>query len=103
VKVRAEIVESAGPLFPGIFVEGVLVHGDVTDRPSVPESSVTRIGDSDYVFVKRGAGEFEARPVRLGRFNGTRYEILEGVTAGDEVVVEGIFFLKSALIQGGGD
>ena len=37
----------------------------------------------------------------LGLFNGGRYEVLDGVDPGEEVAVEGVFFLKSALIKGG--
>jgi RND family efflux transporter MFP subunit len=103
VAVRAAIESSDGPLYPGLFVEGVLVRGESKPCPSVPESAVTRIGDHDYVFVQGTPGTFEARAVQLGKFNGTRYEVVEGVETGEEVVVEGAFFLKSALIQGGGD
>ena len=59
-----------------------------------------RFGASDYVFVRTGPNTFEARPVHLGRYNGTRYEIMEGVTTDEEVVVEGVFFLKSILVKG---
>ena len=59
-----------------------------------------RIGSTDYVFVRTGAESFESRPVRLGRYNGTRYEILDGVKTGEDVVVEGVFFLKSVLVKG---
>jgi cobalt-zinc-cadmium efflux system membrane fusion protein len=100
VTIRARIFEGKPILFPGVFVEGQLVHGESRTSPSVPESAVTRMGSNDYVFVRAGPETFEARPVRLGRYNGTRYEILEGATEGEEVVVEGVFFLKSVLVKG---
>ena len=62
---------------------------------------MVRIGASDYLFVRRGPDRFEARPVTLGRFNGTRFEIVEGVALGEEVAVQGVFLLKSALVRGG--
>jgi RND family efflux transporter MFP subunit len=100
VTIRARIEDPRQELFPGVFVEGQLVHGGVRSSPSVPESAATRLGSTDYVFVRTGAETFEARPVRLGRFNGTRYEILEGVGVDEDVVVEGVFFLKSVLVKG---
>jgi cobalt-zinc-cadmium efflux system membrane fusion protein len=100
VTIRARIEGPKQELFPGVFVEGQLVQGGVRNSPSVPEAAVTRFGSTDYVFVRTGPETFEARPVRLGRFNGTRYEILEGVTLDEEVVVEGVFFLKSVLVKG---
>ena len=51
--------------------------------------------------MSTGPETFEARPVELGRFNGTRYEVLSGVTVGEDVVVDGVFFLKSVLVKGG--
>ena len=62
-----------------------------------------RIGGQDYVFVGIDAETFEARPVRLGVFNGMRYEVLEGLHAGEEVAAEGVFLLKSALLAQGGE
>ncbi len=100
VTIRARIEGRKEELFPGIFVEGQLVLGGVRNSPSVPESAVTRFGSTDYVFVRTGPETFEARPVQLGRFNGTRYEISEGVSLDEEVVVEGVFFLKSVLVKG---
>jgi cobalt-zinc-cadmium efflux system membrane fusion protein len=101
--VRAEIVESRTSLVPGTFVEGVLVRGEVRQALSVPESAVIRIGSADHVFVRLSAESFEARAVEIGLFNGTRYEVVTGVEPGEEVVVEGVFFLKSALLRGGGE
>jgi cobalt-zinc-cadmium efflux system membrane fusion protein len=98
--IRATILEGKQNLFPGVFVEGQLIHGETRSSPSVPEAAVTRFGSSDYVFIRTGSETFEARPVRLGRFNGTRYEIAEGVEDQEEVVVEGVFFLKSVMVKG---
>jgi cobalt-zinc-cadmium efflux system membrane fusion protein len=100
VTVRAAIMESATQLFPGVFVEGTLTHGDARRSLSVPESAVIRLGGGDYVFIATGeSGGFEARSVELGRFNGTRYEILTGLSADEQVAVEGVFLLKSALLE----
>jgi cobalt-zinc-cadmium efflux system membrane fusion protein len=104
VVVRAEILEIGGPLFPGVFVEGTLTHGEARSSLSVPESAVIRVAGGDRVFVQRDApGLFEARPVELGSFNGTRYEVLVGLSPGEQVAVQGVFLLKSALLQAGGE
>jgi cobalt-zinc-cadmium efflux system membrane fusion protein len=101
VAVRAEIVSTSESLFPGVFIEGMLTHGASSSSLSVPESAVIRIGGSDYVFVSLPRpGTFEARVVELGRFNGTRYEIEQGLALEERVAVQGVFFLKSALLQG---
>jgi len=103
VAIRAEILETPEPLFPGVFIEGTLIHGEARESLSVPESAVIRIGGADYVFVQmETAGHFEARPVVLGRFNGSRYEVEQGVAAEEQVAVQGVFFLKSTLLQAEG-
>lgn len=102
--IRAGIVRTAEKnLYPGVFVEGTLTHGEPRQAPSVPESAVIRVGNNDVVFVQTGPTTFEARPVEPGLFNGTRYEILRGVAVGEDVAVKGVFFLKSALVTGEGE
>ncbi len=103
VAVRAEILSFPGPLLPGVFIEGTVAGANERSAPSVPEGAVIRIGDRDHVFVRKGPKAFEPRPVRLGRFDGERYEVLEGVKVGEEIVTRGVFFLKSALIKGKGE
>jgi len=100
VRLRASIDKLRGGLFPGVFVEGSLTHGEARTSPSVPESAVIRLGAEDVVFIRLGPETYESRPVQLGQFNGSRYEILGGVAAGEEVAVQGVFLLKSALVAG---
>jgi len=100
IVIRASISDSQAPLVPGVFVEGSLTHGEARSAPSVPEAAVTRLGDNDVVFVQVGPDTFEIRPVVLGQFNGTRFEVKSGVEPGEDVVVKGVFFLKSAVLKG---
>lgn len=101
VKVRARIVDVGGEsVFPGVFVEGTVTTGKAHTAPSVPESAVIRLGAGDVVFVRTGPSTFEARPVELGLFNGTRYQVRSGVALDEEVVVQGVFYLKSVAISG---
>lgn len=103
VTVRAEITHGSEQLLPGVFVEGNLIRGVASTAPSVPESALIRMGASDYVFVGHDAERFEARPVVVGRFNGTRYEINEGLALGEQVAVQGVFLLKSTLLRAEGE
>jgi len=103
VTVRAEILSYPGVPLPGIFVEGTWTSGHERSKPSVPEGAVIRIAERDQVFVRTGAEVFEARPVRLGQFDGQRYEVLDGVRVGEEIATQGVFFLKSALVKDGGE
>jgi RND family efflux transporter MFP subunit len=54
----------------------------------VPAVAVVREGDETAVFVVAGE-KAERRPVILGLTDGTRVEIVEGVKAGEAVIVDG--------------
>ena len=65
----------------------------------VPLSALTRIADRDVVFVRQPDGHFELHPVTLGRTASGLAEVLTGLRAGEQVVVDGVFTLKSALLR----
>ena len=54
-----------------------------------------REGDDFVAFVALGDGRFESRKVRTGRKGDGFVEILDGLSAGESVVVSGTFVLKS--------
>jgi cobalt-zinc-cadmium efflux system membrane fusion protein len=73
--------------------------GARTPRPVVPLSAVTQIAGSDCVFVREPDGDFELHRVTLGRSAGGRVEVVAGLRAGEQVVVDGVFTLKSAVLK----
>jgi RND family efflux transporter MFP subunit len=103
IKLRAEIVNDNVSLYPGVFVEGSVAHGEARRAAGVPASAVINIAGDDVVFVEVGEGSFEARPVELGVFDGTAHEVLGGVAVGDRIATGGVFLLKSTLVGGGGE
>ena len=80
--------------------QGRIGHGRARQVASVPKSAVIRVGDGDVVFIRTGPETFETRPVDLGVIVGEMYEVRSGVAVGDEVVVEGVFQLKSVAVAG---
>ena len=66
----------------------------------VPLSAVTRIADRDCVFVHQPDGDFEVHHVTLGRSAAGRVEIVVGLRAGEQVAIDGVFTLKSAVLKG---
>jgi cobalt-zinc-cadmium efflux system membrane fusion protein len=65
----------------------------------VPLSALSRITDRDVVFVRQPDGHFEVHPVTLGRTASGKVEILSGLRSGEQVVIDGVFTLKSALLR----
>ena len=68
-------------------------------RVVVPLAAVMRVANKDVVFVHQPDGDFEMHPVTVGRTAGGRAEILGGLRAGEQVVVEGAFTIKSAILK----
>ena len=87
---------------PGGLTQGQAVRVRITPRGSLanrivlPEQSVQQIEGRDMVFVQVQGG-FQAVPVSVGSRNGGRVEILDGLRAGQTVVTDGAFVLKSQL------
>ncbi len=66
-------------------------------NPVVPRAALTRREGGTSVFVVEqtgGEAHAVARPVRIGRSNAEKVEVLEGVSVGEEVVIDGLFALR---------
>ncbi len=95
-KVRVEvpnpIVEHDGlkrrELYHRLYAEaGVKV--DLPEVLAVPRSAVLSPGPQPVIYVDKGGGTYEQRPVRLGRVGDDAWEVLEGVADGERVVTTG--------------
>ncbi|WP_255460583.1 efflux RND transporter periplasmic adaptor subunit [Edaphobacter albus] len=68
--------------------------------PVIPVLAVTRIGGQTFVFVaapKDGGYSAHQIPVTLGEPIGNTYPVLEGLQAGDKVIVSGLQFLQEGV------
>ena len=87
---------------PGGLTQGQAVRVRITPRGSLangivlPEDAVQQVEGRDVVFVQVKGG-FQAVSVSVGSRSGGRVEILDGLSAGQTVVTEGAFVLKSQL------
>lgn len=85
-------------LFGSAHVE-VSEARDVTPQVLVPRSAVTEVGDKSIVFVKAPDGDFVVHEVTLGDAALGQAQVLSGLTEGEEVVIHGVFTLKSLLLK----
>jgi multidrug efflux pump subunit AcrA (membrane-fusion protein) len=94
VKVRLEFANTDASLKPEMFAH-VEIRSDLGTKIVVPATAVISTGERDLVFVKRGEGTYEPREVKLGVRLPDAFEVLEGLSEGEEVVVSGNFLLDS--------
>src|SRR5207237_5672730 len=94
VRLRVEADNPGYVLRPDMFVD---VDLPVTLPPAitVPVDAILDSGREKTVFVDRGDGMFEGRRGRTGWRFGERVEIMEGLSAGEQVVVLGSLRLDS--------
>lgn len=77
-------------------VQARVFTGRTRSAVSVPASAVIDDGGQRVVYVMRGGESFARVPVRLGLRDGDRYEVLEGVKAGERVVSRGAVQIRLA-------
>ena len=94
-RVRLRFANTGAELKPNMFTQ-VLIHADAgTPSLLVPREAVIRTGNQDRVVMALDEGQFKSVAVELGRSGGEQVEILDGLRAGDEVVVSAQFLLDS--------
>ena len=75
-------------LRPGMMVEAVVVRERKAGVLMVPLYAVLTNGQEQYCYVADGSAA-KRKNVRVGRISGTAVEVLEGLTAGDRLIVKG--------------
>jgi cobalt-zinc-cadmium efflux system membrane fusion protein len=92
VKVRTEVSNADGRLKPDMFANVAIITDVKSTAVSVPQSAVLENGGKSVVFVAEGSS-YKQRQVQLGIKDGDRVEIIDGLKAGDQVVVKGNYLL----------
>lgn len=92
VKVRTAVPNPDGRLKPDMFANVAIVTDQHRAAISVPQSAVLKDADKTVVFVVDGNG-YKKTPVNVGIEGNDRVEIIEGLKAGDKVVVKGNYLL----------
>jgi membrane fusion protein, heavy metal efflux system len=99
--VRAEIDDPKHELLPGMFASFVIVTGDPVKAAGMPLDGVVREGDGSMtVWVTTDGHHFTQRTVKLGLQHGGYDQVIDGVTAGERVVVKGAIILDN-MVNGG--
>ena len=95
IPVRLELANPEGLLKPAMFAQVELPSGNGKPVLSVPKSAVIDSGTRQSLLVSLGEGRFEPRNVRLGQRGEQYVEIVDGLKAGENVVIAANFLLDS--------
>lgn len=102
VTARVRLTNQDDVLRLGLFgIAHVAVGAEETEPVLVvPRTAIVEIGGKPVVFVRQPDGDFERHEVLLGRSNLGKVQVLSGLRDGEQVVVDGAFTVKSAILRG---
>jgi multidrug efflux system membrane fusion protein len=94
VKLKAAFGNGDLALFPNQFVNVRLHLETITDAVSMPSAAVQRGAPGIYAWTVAADGAVGLHVLRLGASDGDRIQVLDGLSPGDRVVVDGTDKLK---------
>jgi multidrug efflux system membrane fusion protein len=89
VKLRAMFDNADNKLFPSQFVNVRLLVDTLHHQTVVPVAAIQRGSDGSYVFIVTPDKTVLQRNIKTGVQDGDRIQVLDGLKAGDTVVVDG--------------
>lgn len=89
VELRATFENKDRTLKPGQFVKVLLNGWERPDSLVIPRRAVGQAPQGAYVYVLDAENKVESRPVVTGAWSGSDWVILEGLSAGERVIVNG--------------
>jgi Cu(I)/Ag(I) efflux system membrane fusion protein len=94
LKARFEVDNRSAKLTPGMLLK-INVAGRASERLVLPSEAVIRTGTRAVAIVRKDAGTFEPREIKLGADFGDQLEVVDGLREGDQVVASGQFLVDS--------
>ena len=88
--------DNKGDMIPGSFVEIYLLSKTMEDVIVLPEEALTEEQGLYFIYIQKCEESYKKQEVKLGASNGVEVQILEGLHAGDRVVVKGAYHVKLA-------
>jgi membrane fusion protein, heavy metal efflux system len=99
MQVRIVLNNPGNRLRPEMLATAEIPVGGRKPALLVPSGAVQQMDGQDVVFVRTSPEHFTVRPVRTGETAGGKTPVLDGLKAGEQVVVRGSFILKSQLLK----
>lgn len=98
ITLRAEVPNPKGVLLPGMYVRARLEQAAASDAVLLPQQAVQRSAQGDSVRVVAADGTLGTRPVKVGAAKDGQWVVLEGLKAGEQVVVDGFQKLQGKTV-----
>jgi membrane fusion protein, heavy metal efflux system len=99
MQIRIEFTNTGGRLHPEMLARAELPVGEKKAALLVPQDAVQQVNGQDAVFVRLSADHFVVRPIQAGDSAQGMVKVVSGIQAGDQVVTQGSFLVKSQLLR----
>jgi membrane fusion protein, multidrug efflux system len=99
VMLRAEVPNPKGELLPGLYLRVRIEQAQASNAISLPQQAVTRTQQGDTVSVVGDDGKVSQRPIKISAAQNNRWVVLDGLKAGEKVMVDG--FQKLQMLPPG--
>ena len=96
-RVRCEVANQQVRLKLDMFASVQVPTTFSREALAVPVSALQQVEEKNVLFIQTAPTKFEMRPVQTGKTIGGLLEIVSGLKAGENVVTQGAFHLKSIL------
>ena len=96
-RVRCEVANPQVRLKLDMFASVQVPTTFSREALAVPVSALQQVEEKNVLFIQTAPTKFELRPVQTGKTIDGLLEILSGLKAGEQVVTQGAFHLKSIL------
>ncbi|MCK9280900.1 MAG: efflux RND transporter periplasmic adaptor subunit [Melioribacteraceae bacterium] len=94
VKVRID-VKNNGELKPDMLANVTIMGKELDNALVAPENAIIRSGKNDIVIIALGEGRFRPQNVLLGDYSDGYYQVLNGLSEGDQIVTSAQFLIDS--------
>jgi Cu(I)/Ag(I) efflux system membrane fusion protein len=101
-RVRVAFANPGGVIRPGMYATLFLESVIGRDVLSVPAEAIVMTGERNLAFVVGQSGALEPREVVLGARAGDRFQVLEGLAAGERIVASANFLVDAESRLGTG-
>lgn len=100
VTIRAEVKATSGIVHAGQYGRAIMTSNDTNQMVLIPRDAVQWEGCCNVVFVKETIDRFYPRKVTIAPASNGHYRVSEGLSPGEEIVVNGSYLLKTELKKG---
>lgn len=89
VTLRAEVPNPKGELLPGLYLRVRIEQAQASNAITLPQQAVTRTQQGDTISVVGDDGKISQRTIKVSAAQNNRWVVLEGLKAGEKVMVDG--------------